>query len=296
MHKMKTEYLPRCYALSWDPKKVSLLFKIEKTTMPRLVEIFTNETPLMEHMYKIHPVPHNFGNIGKTGLPFGFEDQFKFESEDAGTFTYRWTIPPAKKYTGKKCPRCKGTGKSDFDQKCFDCDNGKEKVHTEDTFISSGLKTFYCLTQIMSALLLDYVCGESKIETSERKQLVHLEIASTPGYGTAYVGGWVDDAIFDWIKDENSEEKPIIEAMEGVDERLWLRKPYHFSFQFIWNGENFGLQVPGNACDVGTYYGMMNMYHIGKALGCHNTDNSSQQLCFIAGFATLNDEVEIWLK
>ena len=264
--------------------------------MPRLVEIFTSETPLMEHMYKIHPVPHNFGNIGKPGLPFGFEDQFQFENEDADTFTYRWTIPPAKKYTGKKCPYCNGTREGEFGSQCFNCHDGNETTSVEDTYISSGLKTFYCLTEIMSALLLDYVCGESKIETSTRKQLIHLEIASTPGYGTAYVSGWVDDSILGWIKDDNSEEKPIIAAMKCVEKRMWLCEPDHFSFRFIWNGENFGLEVPGNACDVGTYYGHMNMYHTGKALGCHNTDNSSQQLYFIAGFATLNDEVEKWLK
>lgn len=292
----KIEYLPRLYSLSWDTENVALILKIEKYVIPFLSEVLLADNPFMNWIVKAHPVKHSFANIGQAGLPFGFEDRFEFYAEDEKSFSYIWRIVPAKYYTGNKCPKCDGNGGNEFGSSCFECRDTKlEIAFTKDTFNSSGLKTFYCLTSILSALLLDYVCDQDiGIEYSIEKQLIHLEIAPEAGYAKAHVGGWIDDSILKWIKvSPDSSEEPIIEAMKSVERKMWLREPDQYSFRFIWNGENFGLQVPGNACDVGTYYGdYSNLYGTGKALGCHNTDSSSQQMCFIAGFAKLHDLVE----
>ena len=82
--------------------------------------------------------------------------------------------------------------------------------------------------------------------------------------------------------------------MAKTEELLLISEfnPYYFRFE-TYGEKYFGLQVPGNACSLGTSSSGMGMFGgIGHTLHDHNVDNRFQQIEFIVGLATMGDLYE----
>ena len=296
MHKEK-EYLPRCYGLSWDFKKKSLLFKIEKRLISKTQEFFQGNNKFMEYFLNEYTIPNNFANFGKPEKPFGFEDQFQWQKENQYDIIYSWSLPPVLYETKKPCVRCKGKGKIRNYITCYDCrGTGKGYLNTKDSFFTSGMLTFHILSWYMGSQLLNE--SVMNLCLNDRRQLMHVETTHTQGMWSCSISGWASKEVLDWInKVPNNKVQPLLDAMDSVEKLIWANSRHSKEFEFSFYAKNrFSFKIPGGASSFGTCGGIINPYYTGEALGGDNVDSRIQQLYLIVGMASLSDQVENWLR
>jgi hypothetical protein len=297
MHHTKS-FLPRTYGLSWDAKSFSLLFRIEKRMIPLIKKFLNMETPLIAELCKDYPVVPNFDSFAHAHQAFGFDNTFVYEREDEHELVYRFALKPVMYQSDETCTECDGTKISIFSNlPCRACrQTGKEYRPVENTYFTSGMRTYFLLSWFLSAQLLhEHV---ENLEPTIRRQIINIEISYTTGIHNCWIAGWAADEVFEWIShasDTMGEE--IANVMFVLENFLYgYTKENNMSFRFILgDNNNFWLQVPGSAATLGSERGM-NLYKTGRPLFPHNIDHRANQMYLIAGMTFMSDQVEKWMK
>lgn len=300
MSTSKNEYLPLCYRFSFDISTTTIFLKIQKWIVPYIQDLLRNETRLMDYMYSTYGGDKEiFMNFGEKEMDFGWKNSIKWHSENENEITYSYTLLPTKIQTDEICDDCKGTKINFFKQPCYECrESGKKYIHSEHS-LRDGMLSLYPLMRFANGILLGYCARDNKEDLPSpphtEKQIIVISWSDTTGMHNCSVSAWTDDAIPEWIKKINDEDTfKIKDAMAKAEEVLFVRKvdPYYFRIE-TYGEDFFGLQVPGNACTLGTSSSGMGMFgSIGQTLHPHNVDTSLQQIEFIVGLATMGDLYE----
>lgn len=295
----KRTRLPLCYSFSFDIETMTLYLKIQKWIIPFLQNFFKKDSPLMGYMHRTYKGSKIlFENFGLNGKSFGWNNAIEWVNENETGITYSYMFVPAMIPTEKTCKRCHGTKIDFLDHECHDCYGTGKKYVLNNKNYSECLLSLFPIMEVVNAVLLNQSVDDNtftfaKPET-DSNQLIAIQWSDTSGMYNCSLCAWFDDAVVEWMKSVPDEEVLIVsEAMQKVEEHILQRKAHSFDFKFTFHSERqFGLHIPGNACDLCSYESLGMFGSLGKTLSPHNLDSRIQQTEFIVGLAMINDLAE----
>lgn len=271
------ENIPCWYELSYQEFPLSLILRIHKEFITNKNVSF-KDAPIVKHFKKEFKLPDFQEDFFKD---IGFGGVFKYKSERDNFVEYQISIPQVKKFTGKKCKECDGTGyQKEMDMDCLYCDHGKEWTMdwSEVTKISA---TFTVLTGWLMYPEIDTTCPYP--------QLMTLQTAIQNGMHGGSLNGDCSIPFRAYLESLGKIRLPdVTEAMKSVYRKMvGMRELQEYSFE-AWVKEKFVINCPGDACGLHP-----SDWHSFKDEGfefsCHNVDSAIQQLTLIVGLAKLCD-------
>ena len=282
--------LPFCYALGFDRTQKALLITFNKGFIPEMNKLLSHTHPFIQELVSTIQKPYHFEGFIGIGTRFGFEEQWIVSGQTQSTITCSFRLSPIKQQSEQNCSFCNNDGSD-----CFSCGGtGKTLELVSNTYLSSGLKTLYCLTTFFHTKLRKYDECNTSIQ-AYIPQILHIMISEKNTVRD--IDGWICKSVLPWIKQATKEERDLITlCMLEVHEYLTLDKNIPRSFSISHHETKFGLDIPGNACGAGTYDAQKSsLWKTGEEIGSHNVHTIAQQMTLIAGFACLSELVDAWI-
>lgn len=272
------ENTPCWYELSYQELPPSLILRIHKEFIASKKVIF-NVAPIVKHFKEEFKLPDFQEDFSKN---IGFGGVFKYKGEKDNFIEYQISIPIVKKFTGKKCKECGGTGyRKEVDMNCLYCDHGKEWTMdwSEVTKISA---TFTVLTGWLMYPEIDTTCPYP--------QLMTLQTATQHDIHGGSLSGDCSIPFRTYLESLGEIRLPdVAEATKSAYKKMLGWKEYYEHDFSAWLSKGrFIINCPGDACGLHP-----SDWHSFKDEGfefsCHNVDSAIQQLTLIVGLAKLCD-------
>lgn len=283
------ERIPCWYELSFRKEKPAIILRIHKDFIAN-AEPIKETAPIvigfMDH-FKFSKFSGSLdGNIG-------FDDYFIFEGIKEDFAEFSANIPLIKKYSGKKCGDCNGSGKDQLrEDECLRC-------------MGTGKEWFYDwkLAFTVSAsftTILTWVRFPQKETSCPIPQLMTVETITEDDMHGGSLWGEYSVELCNWMRSlylQNKDRYEITEMVEAmrITHKRMFGKINKFDEHQIWarvaSGNGWlNVSCHGDACglhpadDYGPREGR------GYKFSCHNVDNPMQQLTLLAGLAALHDK------
>lgn len=284
------ENIPCWYELSWREKEPAIILRAHRdfvSTFPVLLE----DNPLVVHYTDKFKFKGFSGDLTKD---FGFtEGVFRNQGENNGFVEYLVLIPEIKTKTNEPCKECKGTGKDLFskefsreDRDCAHCNgDGKEVLNNWKPInaVSATFTHFFRFAHL------------SEKETSASlPQLMTMITETHSGKHGAPISGEISIPLRNCLAllEDNVSLPEVTKATKAAYTRMFgglhHLNEHYFRAHSRGNG-GFIIDCPGNACDL--HPSEWNRPEgKGYQFGCHNVDNTAQQITLLAGLAALHDK------
>ena len=276
--------MPCWYELSLKGRsgQAGLYLRIHSDFVNQYGEVSTS-APIVENLRS------DFGFSEVSGIlrgDFGFERSLRYFGTANGFLEHAIPIPRVRKRTGKRCPRCKGTGKRrEFNNdKCFACDDGWEVCYDwQEVFAVSA-------TLSLLFILLEFPDRET---ISVMPQLLTVTTTTSKEAHGGELRGNYSRKLVSYLESRGPGPIPeMITAMRTAWEQVEGEIPSSdgYYFQAYTQGENGQLNImcPGHGVGI-----CPDINSIGRGRGyrfsSHNVDNPMQQLTLLASLAALHD-------
>lgn len=246
----------------------------------------------MEYFYRETEMEINiFENFGKKNKNFGINNSIIYNGETETELTYYYMLTQADKKTDEICPQCDGSGKFINDLDCVPCHGTGNKHVTAYHHFSDFLISLYPIIKFANLALMK---GHEKEESSglnvdnQPRQKITVEYSLESVRNECSMWGWLDEKIFGQLKD--IEKDAVTSSMKEAERILRNREPDKYDYDFrIVDKDIFYLQVPGDACTLGTSrHSVPRFFNFGRQLEPHNIDSRFQQIYFLFGLAQIN--------
>jgi len=290
------ENIPCWYELSWLKEKVSILLRIHQD-FANAAPVMPKDSPLVNHFLEDFQFSHWSCDLKKD---FGFDNAFVFQQEKEGFVEFLVPIPKIRKYVGKPCRRCKGTGIDNImkgfgeNKKCVFC-NGTGKEYFMDwrpaQAISASFNAFLTLA------------FHPDLETSAPfPQLMTIQVTTAHDMHGGSLGGEFSIPFYEWLSsfEERTAFPDVIEAIQVAAKKMFgkVNKYEGFGFRaYMLRRGGIVINVPGDACGI---YNLSDSYDDKRKRGCrfecHNVDTAMQQLELLVGLAVLHDRARKEIK
>jgi len=297
MEKMLTRERISCwYELSFRKRKPAILLRIHK-------DFIVCTEPISETAPIVMGLMSHFGFkkfSGSLNGNIGFDDSFIFEGVMENFVEFAVNIPKVKKYSGKKCEDCNGSGKDrlrDYDE-CLRCDGtGKDWFY--------DWKTAYAISASFTTIL-NWMRFPEKETSSSLPQLMTVFTITQDDMHGGSLGGEYSLELCNWMRSLYPWDKGGCEVVEMTEAMKIAHKKMFGAFRFgqehyLWakiEGNNGWLNAscPGDACGLhpGDSFGPQEGR--GYEFACHNVDNPMQQITLLAGLAALHDKARREIK
>jgi len=290
MSKIKLMYrdiLPCWYELSWDAESVGIILRIHREFILARDPSVIADAPITQTYQE------RFG-LGEFSSDFlrdiGFSQSIIQLGRGDDFYEYFIKIPSAKFYTNIECEYCHGTGKGNFNDRCYRCHEGKEVDIDWRKAIEIGASF---------AILSRYLQTTSVKTSAKFPQLFVVTTAlNSVGRDGAPIHGDVAVPSVEWLgRFIGREIDAVREAVMIAYDRIFGIRSYNKGeFRACINGINgrFIIDCPGDACGIGcgcAYAPQTDRPPEGFTFACHNPDSVLQQLSLLSGLAALHDIV-----
>jgi len=289
------ERIPCWYELSFRKEESAILLKIHKDFVAD-AEPIKETAPIVAGFMDDFKFSKFSGSLDGN---IGFDNCFIFGGVKEDFAEFSVNIPLIKKYSGKKCEDCKGSGKDRLrDDECLRCGGtGKEWFYDWKLAftVSASFTTIFCWMRF------------PKKETSSRfPQLMTVFTITEDDMHGGSLGGEYSVELCNWMRSlyqQRGKEYELVEMVEAmkIAEKEMLGKINKFNEYHIWariESESGWLNVscPGDACGLhpGNSFGPKEGR--GYEFACHNVDNPMQQITLLAGLAALHDKARREMK
>jgi len=282
------ERIPCWYELSFRKEGSAIILRIHKDFIAHTEPINETRPIVMDFMSHFHFKKFS----GPMDGNIGFDDSFVFEGVKEDFVEFAVNIPKTKKYSGKKCEYCEGSGKDQFlDDKCLRCE-GTGKGWFYDW------KTAYAISASFTTVF-NWMQFPKKETSSLLPQLMTVFTVTQDNMHGGSLAGEYSVELCNWMRSlylrskDRYEVTEMTEAMKIVQRKLF-DKIDKFSEYEIWariesSSGWLNVNCPGAACGLHPTDSYIDKAR-GYKFGCHNVDNPMQQLTLLAGLAALHDK------
>lgn len=291
------ENIPCWYELSWLEEKVSVMLRIHKDFV-KTAMVVPEDSLMVKSLMESFEFSRFAGDLKKD---FGFDNAFVLKGENGDFVEFFVPVPEVKKYTGKECGNCEGSGKDtamkEFgeERKCGFCD-GTGKEHFFDwrpaQAVSASFNIFFSLAR--------YPESET---SSPLPQLMVIDVATRHDIHGGSLGGEFSIPLYEWLKsfEERTRFPEIIEAMQNAQKKMFNKIDRYEGFGFrayMLHKGGITLDIPGNACGIynAPDYDYGSPRKEGCKFECHNVDTPMQQLTLLVSLAALHDRARKEIK
>jgi hypothetical protein len=289
------ERIPCWYELSFRKEKPAIIFRIHKDFIAHTESISQTAPIVMGFM-------SHFGFkkfSGSLAGNFGFDDSFIFEGIKEDFAEFAVDIPTIKKYSGKKCEECNGSGKDRFlNDECLRCE-GTGKDWFYDWKLASAISASF-------TTILLWMRFPEKETSSLLPQLMTVFTVTEDEMHGGSLGGAYSVELCNWMRSLYVQNKGRYEVAEMTEAMKIVHKKMFGALRFgqehdLWAKiENdsgwLNVNCPGDACGLhpGDSYGPQKKR--GYEFACHNVDNPMQQITLLAGLAALHNKARREIK
>jgi hypothetical protein len=283
------ERIPCWYELSFRKDKPAILLRIHKDFIAHDGPI--NETAPIVIGFMSHFKFKKFS--GSLNGNFGFDDSFIFEGIKEDFAEFAVNIPAVKKYSGKKCEYCKGSGKDRLlDDECLRCE-GTGKDWFCDWKLAFAISASF-------TTIFHWMEFPKKETSSLLPQLMTVFTITRDEMHGGSLGGEYSVELCNWMRSLYLRDKDRYVVIEMTEAMTIAHKKMFGAFRFgqerdIWakiessNGR-LNVNCPGDACGLHPADSFGPERERGYKFACHNVDNSMQQITLLAGLAALHDK------
>jgi hypothetical protein len=288
------ERIPCWYELSFRKEKPAIILRIHKGFIAHTKPI-SQTAPIV-----IRFIDHfRFKKFsGSMDGNIGFDDSFVFEGVKENFVEFAVNIPEVKKYSGKKCEDCKGSGKDQLrDDECLRCmGTGKEWFY--DWKLAFAISASF-------TTISHWMQFPEKETSSLLPQLMTVFTVTRDEMHGGSLGGDYSVELCNWMGSLYLQNKGRYEVTEMTEAMKIAHKKMFGAFRFgqeyyLWAkivNDNGWLNVncPGDACGL---HPADSFFRDGKGyeFACHNVDNPMQQITLLAGLAALHDKARREMK
>ena len=288
------ERIPCWYELSFRKEKPAIILRVHK-------DFTANAEPISE----THPIVMSFMShfgfkkfSGSLNGNIGFDDSFVFEGIKEDFAEFAANIPTIKKYSGKKCEDCRGSGKDRLlDDECLRCE-GTGKDWFYDWKLAFAISASF-------TIIFHWMHFPKKETSSLLPQLMIVSTITRDEMHGGSLFGEYSVELCNWMRSLyllNEDTYAVTEMTEAI--KIAHKKIFGaFRFgeeHYFWakiesdNGQ-LNVNCPGDACGL---YLADSFFRDGKGykFSCHNVDNPMQQITLLAGLAALHDKARREIK
>jgi hypothetical protein len=230
---------------------------------------------------------------------FGFDDRFIFKGIKENFAEFSANIPRVKKYSGKKCEHCRGSGKDRLlNDECLRCEGtGKDRFY--------DWKLAYAISASFT-IISHWMRFPEKETSSLFPQLMTVFTVTRDEMHGGSLGGDYSVELCNWMRSLYIQNRGRYEVAEMTEAMKIAHKKMFGAFRFgqeyyLWakiEDDKGWLNVncPGDACGLhpGDSFGPQK--ERGYEFACHNVDNPMQQITLLAGLAALYDKARREIK
>jgi|GEM_PF-3485784 len=278
--------IPRWYFLSWLPEELGILLGIhedfvEKTLKRGKIDLKNNVNNFFDRSLNLPEFYDDFNtNIGFAGI---LENRGKKD----GFINFVAKLPKISMLTEKTCPRCKGTGKENNNEDCFNCcGTGK------DSDVSWTKANIFSASFSLLFFVLDLFQDNTP---SKNFQLMEINTIVEQGMGGGSLSGRIGAPMHRYLCGLAKKQDDIPEmtkAMKIAYKEMWrIREWDRFAFKSTLRPEGgFAAECIGNATGI-----HIDMQRYIKEMGgfeftSHNVDTLLQQITLLVSLAALHDK------
>lgn len=269
--------MPWWYELFWldNPVRIGITLHADFLEKMDVIDPGNAEISVIREQYGLGEFSANFERC------FGFSGNLKFVEK--GNRGKRFAINMPLRKRGGSCSTCDGT-KRYLGKKCFFCGGSGKSIDLD----------FHAILEVAATLhLLFSLTAYSQIETkSDKPQLMMITTSildRVSGFGPHAM---ISVALTKWLRSYGTGDIPsVTKAMKKTYSQMFRPvEKYDTDIGAYCNEGDLHLTCPGNACGLdgnSTY----NREDEGYEMVPHNVDGPFQQLILIAGLAALHDYV-----
>ncbi len=289
------ERIPCWYELSFRKEKPAILLRIHK-------DFIAHAGPISETAPIVTDFMSHFGFkkfSGSLNGNFGFDDRFIFEGIKEDFAEFAVNIPTVKKYSGKKCEYCKGSGKDRLrDDECLPC-RGTGKDWFYDWKLAYAVSASF-------TVIFHWMHFPEKETSSLLPQLMIVFTITRDEMHGGSLGGEYGVELCSWMRSLYLLTEGIYAVTEMTEAMGIAHKKIFGAFRFgeehyLWakiQSDDGWLNVncPGDACGLHPADSFGPQEGRGYKFACHNVDNPMQQITLLAGLAALHDKARREMK